>query len=272
MQETGAAQLSHATMLSSTTGRKLAVKDYELLTWTPEMVKNYWDYEAQFPEKFFTYRRGKEIIRQINEYLKKDGTVLDYGCGPGNLIDPLLNAGFRVAGLDSSPSAREQVKQRFGNNERFVGAFEQSEINISKLHFDVIIVAEVIEHLYDTQLDQLMETLKTLSTPGTRIIFTTPNEEILEDSHILCPVSGKVFHRWQHVRSWSREGLESYLQSRNFKVIKTFTTDFDASFATPGEKHPVRAKWTALRKKLKYKTRPHKKRPHLVAIASPNQD
>jgi len=234
------------------------------------MVKKYWDYEAQFPKNFFTYSRSYEIIRQIKSYLPENCAVLDYGCGPGYLIGPLLEAGFKVAGVDSSTSARQQVTDRFGNDKDFLGSFNQSEINTSGLQFDAIIVAEVIEHLYDEQLDSLLETLKTLSTPDTRIIFTTPNEETLEDSYIMCPVSGKLFHRWQHVRNWSQASVKSYLDSRNFTVIKSVTTDFSVSFITRGKKRPLRLWWYALRNRLKYRARPHKKRPHLLVIARPN--
>lgn len=246
------------------------MKAYELLVWTDDMVKKYWDYEAQFPKNFFTYSRSYEIIRQIKSHLPRNCTVLDYGCGPGNLIGPLLEAGFRVAGLDTSSSARQQVVDRFGNDKNFLGSFNQSEINTSGFQFDAIIVAEVIEHLYDEQLDSLLKTLKTLSTPETRIIFTTPNEEKLEDSYIMCPVSGQLFHRWQHVRNWSQASVKSYLDSRNFTVITSLTTDFDASFITRGKKHPLRLWWHSLHFRLKYLARPDKKRPHMVVIAQPD--
>jgi len=246
------------------------VKAYELLVWTDDMVKNYWDYEAQFPKKFFTYSRSYEIIRQIKAYLPDNCTVLDYGCGPGNLIGPLLEAGFKVAGLDASPSARQQVADRFASRGGFLGSFKQSEINGSGLQFDAIIAAEVIEHLYDEQLDSLLKTLKTLSTPETRIIFTTPNEEKLEDNYIMCPVSGQLFHRWQHVRNWSQASVKDYLDSRNFHVIATLTTDFSDSFITRGKKHPLRLWWHSLQFRLKYLARPDKKRPHMVVIAQPD--
>ena len=63
------------------------MKNYELLTWTPEMVKTFWDYESQFREQFFAYRFGREIIEQLLPYLPQQGHILDYGCEPGNLID-----------------------------------------------------------------------------------------------------------------------------------------------------------------------------------------
>ena len=160
--------------------------------------------------------------------------------------------------MDLSPAARKQVTDRYGSNSGFLGAFNQDEINDSGLHFDAIIIAEVIEHLYDKQLDDLLETLTKLSTPKTRLIFTTPNEEKLEDSYILCPVSRQVFHRWQHVRTWSQASVKTYLNSRNFDVITSLTTDFDASFITIGKKHPLRQWWRTTWARLKYTIRPEK--------------
>jgi len=247
------------------------MKNYKLLHWTPDMVKAFWDYESGFPKNFFTHSRRHEIIRQIGQYLPDGCSVLDYGCGPGNLIEPLLDAGFRVAGLDSSPSTRETVRSRFDGNSGFHGVFDQEEINNSGLKFDAIIVAEVIEHLYDDQLDGLLATLQTLSHKDTHIVFTTPNEERLEDSYILCPVSGELFHRWQHVRNWSETSIRAYLAARNFTETHTFTTDFDATLTIRGKNHPLRVRWwSALRKRLRYQANSQRKRPHLVIVSRPS--
>jgi 2-polyprenyl-3-methyl-5-hydroxy-6-metoxy-1,4-benzoquinol methylase len=247
------------------------MKDYKLLHWTPEMVKTFWDYESAFPKNFFTYTRRHEIIRQIRQYLPKGCSVLDYGCGPGNLIEPLLDDGFRVAGLDSSPSTRETVRNRYGGRTGFSDVYDQDEIDRSGLKFDAIIVAEVIEHLYDDQLDSLLATLKAISHSDTHIVFTTPNEERLEDSYILCPVSGELFHRWQHVRNWTETSVSAYLSERGFSDTRTFTTDFDATLTIRGKHHPLRPRWwSALRDRLRYLTQPRRKRPHLVIVSRPN--
>lgn len=243
------------------------MKDYDLLVWTPEMVKDFWDYEANFPEKFFTRSRRHQIIRTLGKYLPRHCTVLDYGCGPGNLIGPLLDAGFRVAGMDMSSSARASVQAEYGGHPQFLGVFDQQAIDGSGLDFDAIIVAEVIEHLYDEQLDSLLATLGRLSTASTHIVFTTPNEEDLAESYILCPVSRKLFHRFQHVRSWSQASITAYLQSRQFHSTRTFTTDFDTTLAIRGKNHPLRGRWwSALRRTIRYRTQPGRKLPHLVVV------
>lgn len=248
-----------------------AIGDYELLVWTPEMVKAFWDYEANFPGQFFTRTRRYQIIREIGRYLPRDCAVLDYGCGPGNLIGPLLDTGFRVAGMDTSPSARARVQDEYGGHPCFQGVYDQQGLDASSLTFDAIIVAEVIGHLYDEQLDSLLETLRRLCGPATHIIFTTPNEESLQDSYILCPVSGKLFHRWQHVRSWSAESIGAYLRARGFGATRTLTTDFDTTLAIRGKHHPLRGRWwSALRRTIRYRTQPQRKRPHLVVITQPS--
>lgn len=231
------------------------------------MVKTFWDYESQFPENFFAYRFGDEIIRRLLPYIPARGHVLDYGCGPGNLIEKLLQFDLKVAGLDFSPAAKEFVVQHFRGNQNFMGAFEPKDLKSRAETFDAVIIIEVIEHLYENQLDELMGNVQTLLRPGGVAIFTTPNEEVLEDSYILCPVSGQLFHRWQHVRNWSPESVGSYLTSRGFQVETSFTTDFCITFHTGNTKHPFKQKLTALRKLLKRKLKPGKKPPHLVAIA-----
>ncbi|VAW76149.1 SAM-dependent methyltransferases [hydrothermal vent metagenome] len=243
------------------------MKKFDLLHWTPEMVKSFWDYESQFPENFFAYRFGDEIIRKLFPYLPAGGNVLDYGCGPGNLLEKLLDRDLNVAGLDFSPAAKQIVIQRFRDNKNFIGAFELKEVGKWAASFDAVIVIEVIEHLYDSQLDELLSNIQTLLRPGGVAIFTTPNEEVLENAHILCPTSGQLFHRWQHVRNWSSKSVENYLTNHDFQIEKSFTTDFCITFHTDNMKAPLKQKLTNLKKMLKFKFNPGKKRPHLVAIA-----
>lgn len=244
------------------------MKNFELLEWTPEMVKTFWDYESQFPENFFAYRFGREIIEQLLPFLPSQGRVLDYGCGPGNLIERLLDTSLEVAGLDFSPATIETVTRRFAGQPNFIGAFELSELDERAGLFDAAVVIEVVEHLYDEQLDELLANVKKLLRPGGTVVFTTPNEEVLEDSYILCPVSGKLFHRWQHVRNWSADSLSAYLADQGFQVQKSLATDFVVTFNTSHRPHPLREKLGAVKKTLKYKLKPHKKRPHLVVAAS----
>jgi len=243
------------------------MKQHEHLIWTPEMVKNFWDYESQYPERYFTYKRSSEIVRQIRPFMRKGDQVLDYGCGPGYLADKLMLAGFRVEGLDFSEDTIATVNRKFEGNPLFLGAYTPERLSDTKLRFNAVTVIEVIEHLYDEQLDVLLENVRSLLEPDGIAIFTTPNEEQLEEAMILCPVSNQLFNRWQHVRSWSQDSLSSYLNNSGFEVLQTFTANFSTSFHTDHSMHPLKDKWKALKRKIKDRFVSHRKRPHLVAIA-----
>ena len=131
------------------------MKERDLLVWTPEMVSNFWDYEAQFSDKYFSYEHGRPLVEEIKPYPKGASRVLDYGCGPGYLVENFLESGFKTAGMDSSVDSRQRVAQRFSSKANFLGAFTEEELTASFQRFDAVTIIEVIEHLYDPWLDDL---------------------------------------------------------------------------------------------------------------------
>lgn len=239
------------------------------LVWTQEMAVRFWDYESNFPERYFTYRHGAEVVRQLRRHLLGRGTVLDYGCGPGYLLGELLDSGIEAAGLDFSPETVRKVSERFHGHPSFRGAFVPEKLKDSSRRFNVITVLEVVEHLYDEQLGRLLVDLPDLLAPQGMVVFTTPNEEDLEKSSLLCPVTGEVFHRWQHVRSWSQESLVRYLQARDYQVLECFTTNFRGGLSKAKNRGALGSRWAVLRSEVGRRLKPGKKPPHLVAIARP---
>ena len=201
----------------------------QTIEWTEENVKNFWNFYAQFPEMYFTYQYGEKIVSRLSKYLRGKSNVLDYGCGTGYLIAHLLNSTLEVTGVDFSEDSIEVVNNKFKSKNNFKGAFQPGDIvqneNL-KNKFEIITLIEVIEHLDDYYLEETIANLKKLVSQNGIVIFTTPNDENLQDSLVYCPESKKVFHRWQHVRSWSATSLEDYLSGSGFKTIAIFTTDF----------------------------------------------
>lgn len=202
---------------------------YKQIEWTDEQVAKFWDYEVAFPANYFTYQFGRAIIGKFSKYLGTRRNILDYGCGTGFLIPSLLKYGT-VTAADFSKKSVEEVKRKFKNEVDFKGAFMLDEILSSNSKFDAIFVIEVIEHLENPHLKKIFDNLKKLLSPGGIIIFTTPNDEDLAASRVFCPECEHVFHRWQHVRSWSEKTLTEFLETNGFRPIDAFTTDFSASF------------------------------------------
>ncbi len=239
----------------------------ELLVWTPEMVKNFWDYESQFPEAYFSYHYAYPVAKMAAKYLPKGASLVDYGCGPGFLIEALLAGNYRAAGMDFSPDTVERAQAKFAGQPNFLSIFRFDDIEKHTGKFDGVFVLEVIEHLYDDALEDLLNAAKSLVKPGGLIIMTTPNEEKLEENYIICPVTNKLFHRWQHVRAWSQDTLCEHLTNKGFEIVDAFQTSFSASLAAKGKGSVLRQKIRGLRKTLKYAMSSRKKRPHLCVVA-----
>lgn len=230
-----------------------------MLEWTPERVAKFWDYESQFPRNYFTNGFGDIMVDRLGRHIRGRTSLLDYGCGMGFMTKHLLNKGYRVTGLDYSRDTVAAVNQELQGRDGFRGAFFAEEILAKGDRFDAILVFEVIEHLTDEYLEATMRNIKTLLAPGGVVIFTTPNRERLEDLHIFCPSCERVFHRWQHVRSWGSDSLSHFLSERGFDVREIFTTDFSIAFRRE------------FRPALKYRLRKFLRRPsndpHLACVS-----
>lgn len=223
------------------------------LRWTPELVQRFWDYQSRFPENYFTNQFGAEIARSLAPLLNGRARVLDYGCGMGFLLPHLANHAAEVAGADVSRESLQRVNEKCTDIKNFLGAYGIDDLMAMDQKFDAVVAVEVIEHLYDDQLDGMLDHLRRLLKPDGIAIITTPNDEDLALNQVYCPESDKVFHRWQHVRRFDAVLLRSLMEKRGLVCDKMFTTDF----AARGFLH-----------RLKAILRPYagRKNPHLVYV------
>jgi 2-polyprenyl-3-methyl-5-hydroxy-6-metoxy-1,4-benzoquinol methylase len=227
------------------------------LDWNDQLINKFWDFYSQFPEEYFTYKYGKNIVDQIATHFARGSNVLDYGCGTGFLIRHFIDKGFDTYGTDSSPKSIDFVNNQYKNSPKFKGAFLLDEIIELDTKFDIIPVIEVIEHLNDEHLTLLLNNIKKLLSPNGKVILTTPNEENLESSTVFCPNCEHTFHRWQHLRKWSKISLSEALFNNGFKVESCYTTDFSINRTND----PLKKVYRNIKRRFI-----SSKKPHLVAV------
>ncbi len=236
------------------------MQKYNQLEWTDEMVARFWDYESQFQQRYFTSQYGDNIIDKLRPFLDNRKKVLDFGCGTGHLIPHLLELGGEVYGADFSDKSIEVVNKRFKGESSFKGAWNPDQNQISDVRYDAIIIVEVLEHLSDEYLQDTIKKVKSYLSDDGVLIVTVPNDENLAANESYCPCCDKVYHRWQHVRSWSSQSLKDFLMSQGLIIESVDTCNFSLSFS----KHPIRT----LYKYLVGRLWNIKKRPHLYCVAS----
>ena len=199
------------------------------LRWTDELIGRFWNYHSRNQEKYFTGLYGDQIISALRLYVPKGARVLDYACGAGGLTGRLLEKGFTVAACDYSEDSVEVVRNSYEGRAEFIYASTVDQLLTSNEKFDVVVLIELIEHLDDEKLAQLMSNVRHVLSPGGTVIMTTPNDENLEQETVYCPCCDHSYHRWQHVRSWSDDRLRTYLVSQGLENVTIKKTDFSLS-------------------------------------------
>ncbi len=86
-----------------------------------QAVRDYFDsVAASYAQKWTDIHAGYPLVKLRGEYAVKwfaeraprNGRVLDLGCGPGYLLERLVEAGYRVHGVDLSPAMVEEARRR----------------------------------------------------------------------------------------------------------------------------------------------------------------
>jgi 2-polyprenyl-6-hydroxyphenyl methylase/3-demethylubiquinone-9 3-methyltransferase len=164
------------------------------------------------------------IAPRVLEQLRADGSVrsvLDAGCGNGNLAARIAAAGFEVVAFDPSASAIEHARTAYSNVQFEVASgYDDLRERLGR-SFDACIAVEVIEHLYDPR--EFVGRIFDILRPGGRFILSTPYHGYLKN--LALAVTGKMDGHYTalwdggHIKFWSRATLTAVLEERGFQVI-----------------------------------------------------
>src|SRR5688572_22522730 len=201
------------------------------LEWTPELVERFWSsvWKTRLKEFSFARQAGRALIVALDHLWPPGSSVLDFGAGIGDLTALLLERDVRVAAYDPSPEARALLEERFEGQSGFIGAVGPDAGH----QFDVVILAEVIEHVLASEFDRTLGRVARYVRPGGAVVVTTPNNEDLELGMCVDPVNNVIFHRWQHVRSFDRQSLSAALATFGFTEVVTHEIELSDHLFVP---------------------------------------
>lgn len=115
--------------------------------------------------------------------IKKNEVVLDMGCGRGEITYQAAVLGCKVFAIDYSLDAvnftekiTDQLPKQLRNNIKIL-QMDAKKLDFPSNFFDVIIMADFVEHLHDWELEKVFKTTKKLlKKNGRLIIHTSPNK------------------------------------------------------------------------------------------------
>jgi 2-polyprenyl-3-methyl-5-hydroxy-6-metoxy-1,4-benzoquinol methylase len=126
--------------------------------------------------------RAQKMIRLLSNSVHidfKGKRILDVGCAYGSFAIELAKCGANVVGIDISDkwlslaaeNARDEVNVRFLNCD--ASAFRMRAQLKEFAPFDIIVVNDVFEHIYDTS--SVLFNLRSLTKEGALLYFKIPN-------------------------------------------------------------------------------------------------
>jgi 2-polyprenyl-3-methyl-5-hydroxy-6-metoxy-1,4-benzoquinol methylase len=104
-------------------------------------------------------------------------SIIDVGCFAGTFLSMAPPERFtRQLGVDILPSQIEYANRHYGASyRRFLHVPNIAELSRVSERFDCATLIEVIEHLGEAEIRNLLERLAVLLQPGGRLVITTPN-------------------------------------------------------------------------------------------------
>ncbi len=195
------------------------------IQWTPWHVLNLWRYYSTnpaFDEAYFSLHSGSSILQFVEHFVSlRTRHVLDFGCGRGHMLRYLIDQGVACRGLEFSEDSAKATETYIGGEPLFDGVILAQDVPTSLFEEteDVILLVEVVEHLFDEQLVPTLQEAYRILRPGGYVVATTPHVEDLKANILHCPECGATFHRWQHMRSVTAAALSGWMQEAGFQEV-----------------------------------------------------
>lgn len=202
------------------------------MEWDDRRVRDFWDYTAGSKAgvvESFSRQVGAGVARLIADIapVQMGGNVLDFGCGPGYLLEAMASFGGSLWGTDVSAGSLAKARARLADrpNVRELVQIVDGK-GTPEVRWDLITCVETVEHVLEPQMDGFLECLRGLAGASGLVFLTTPNDEDLEMADVFCPGCGSVFHRWQHQRAFDAVSLKRLMETHGFRTVGCAVTDF----------------------------------------------
>lgn len=172
----------------------------------------------------YQFLRGKNIrskYRLVSQYSEK-GSILDIGCGTGELLAYFKKLGWNATGIEPDASAR-----KFASEQWALPVHDENQIfKIEDLTFDIITMWHVLEHVPDPN-QRIREIFRMLKSGG-QFLAAVPNYLSWDAVHY-----GPYWAAWdvpRHLFHYSESNMIQLAEKHGFKYIKSVPMVLDSYY------------------------------------------
>lgn len=183
-----------------------------------DLIKNentglYWDKLNNKDNELFNNPMALHRNKIVSEVIKRNGgTILDIGCGSGQLEQELGKSiiNKKYFGIDISSKTIKRIKKKFPKGNFVVRNI--LDLEFKNNYFDVVVVLEVLEHIDPSKVFKVLKKIYQLLKNGGILIASVPlNEPLIE-------MNGNPN---AHVRRYEPDVINTELEMTNFRVLDT---------------------------------------------------
>ncbi|HET9162858.1 MAG TPA: class I SAM-dependent methyltransferase [Solirubrobacterales bacterium] len=158
------------------------------------------------------------LFDQIAEAIPPASAVLDAGCGKGDFLRHLhaQRQDLKLTGLDFTAN----------ENTNGIRYLQGDVMTLDPGKFDAVVSLAVIEHIPD--VTEFVRRLYSFVRPGGVVAIMTVNESSLlyrlaRATRPVTPITFNRLYSAHHVHHFTRQSLESLLQSRGARIERSWT-------------------------------------------------
>jgi len=147
-------------------------------------------YNFYYFRKAFKHQNRGRRLDAIMELIKSCNpkSVLDVGCGVGNLVKRMRDIGIAAYGTDFSPDLRSY----WGDNPHLQVAEAKAQPFPDKF-FELVISTDVMEHIHEEDIPAVVEEMKRV---GKEVLVLVAVEKKLNQHQLLYHVTNKPMEWW----------------------------------------------------------------------------
>jgi len=184
-----------------------------------------YDKKCPFGEGILQELHWEKRVRIAKKFVLPNNRVLDFGCGDGTVTKALADSVSEVIGIDISEECIKRAN-KINSHPKVDYLNVPIEDFDAKERFDVVMMFEVIEHIFDPQtvIKQIYSILKKNGV----LIISTPNFSNITRrmKKVVNPIVKKSgYQGWneiasEHICEYSFKDMISIIKKCNFEIIK----------------------------------------------------
>jgi 2-polyprenyl-3-methyl-5-hydroxy-6-metoxy-1,4-benzoquinol methylase len=175
-------------------------------------------------------------LKWFCEHLHRADHALELGCGTGYMITlPMRTWGYDLVGIDLDDRSVQLGRSLLARNGLDPAILQTADLRDLTETYDAIIASEVLEHLTDDDLQQVLEAIRARLRPGGLLLVTVPN------GYGWFELEAALWFRTGVDRFWHRKRVNRVVSGAHYVLTRGY---IDAAFPSTVADSPHRQRFT----------------------------